>query len=65
MRPGLTFLWALYGGDQIDFESWMRLDLAYIDNWSLGLDARIILLTIPQVVSGCGADWPGPSTKRF
>lgn len=56
MRPGLTCLWALHGRDHVDFESWMRLDLEYIDNWSLGLDARIILLTIPQVVSGRGAN---------
>jgi len=52
MRPGLTCLWAVNGRDKVDFESWMRLDLQYIDNWSLGLDARIILLTIPQVLSG-------------
>jgi exopolysaccharide biosynthesis polyprenyl glycosylphosphotransferase len=52
MRPGLTCLWALRGRDRVDFESWMRLDLQYIDNWSLGLDARIILMTIPQVLSG-------------
>jgi exopolysaccharide biosynthesis polyprenyl glycosylphosphotransferase len=56
MRPGLTCLWALRGRDRIDFESWMRLDLQYIDTWSLGLDAKIILLTIPQVVSGRGAN---------
>ncbi len=55
MRPGLTCLWALRGRDRVDFESWMRLDLQYIDNWSLSLDAKIILLTIPQVVSGRGA----------
>jgi exopolysaccharide biosynthesis polyprenyl glycosylphosphotransferase len=55
MRPGLTCLWALSGRDKVDFESWMRLDLQYIDNWSLSLDAKIILLTIPQVVSGRGA----------
>jgi lipopolysaccharide/colanic/teichoic acid biosynthesis glycosyltransferase len=55
MRPGLTCLWAIQGRDQIDFESWMRLDLQYIDNWSLGLDARILLMTIPQVLSGRGA----------
>jgi exopolysaccharide biosynthesis polyprenyl glycosylphosphotransferase len=55
MRPGLTCLWALRGRDKVDFESWMRLDLQYIDNWSLGLDAKIILLTIPHVVSGRGA----------
>ena len=52
MRPGLTCLWAVRGRDSVDFESWMRLDLQYIDNWSLGLDARIILMTIPQVLSG-------------
>jgi exopolysaccharide biosynthesis polyprenyl glycosylphosphotransferase len=52
MRPGLTCLWAVRGRDQVDFEAWMRLDLQYIDNWSLGLDARIILMTIPQVLSG-------------
>jgi len=52
MRPGLTCLWVVKGRDKVDFESWMRLDLQYIDNWSLGLDARIILLTIPQVLSG-------------
>ena len=55
MRPGLTCLWALRGRDRVDFESWMRLDLQYIDTWSLGLDAKIILLTIPQVMSGRGA----------
>jgi exopolysaccharide biosynthesis polyprenyl glycosylphosphotransferase len=52
MRPGLTCLWVVKGRDKVDFESWMRLDLQYIDNWSLGLDARIILMTIPQVLSG-------------
>jgi len=52
MRPGLTCLWAVQGRDNVKFESWMRLDLQYIDNWSLGLDARIILRTIPQVLSG-------------
>jgi len=52
MRPGLTSLWAVEGRDQVDFEQWMRLDMQYIDNWSLSLDARIILRTIPQVLSG-------------
>lgn len=55
MRPGLTCLWALKGRDKVDFEAWMRLDMQYIDTWSLGLDARIILLTIPHVLSGRGA----------
>ena len=52
MRPGLTCLWAVEGRDNLDFDRWMRLDMQYIDNWSLGLDARIILRTIPQVLSG-------------
>ena len=61
MRPGLTCLWALKGRDKVDFDAWMRLDM-HIDNWSLGLDARIILLTIPQCAqSGRGASY---SRKR-
>lgn len=55
MRPGLTCLWAVQGRDEVDFETWMRMDLEYIDNWSLGLDARIMLRTIPEVLSGRGA----------
>jgi exopolysaccharide biosynthesis polyprenyl glycosylphosphotransferase len=55
MRPGLTCLWAVKGRDHLDFETWMRLDMQYIDNWSLGLDWKIILQTIPQVLSGRGA----------
>ena len=55
MRPGLTCLWALAGRDQLDFETWMRMDMQYIDNWSLALDLKILLLTIPRVLIGHGA----------
>jgi len=55
MRPGLTCLWAVSGRDTVDFETWMRLDMQYIDNWSLALDWKIILRTIPQLLSGRGA----------
>ena len=55
MRPGLTCLWAIEGRDSLDFESWMRKDMEYIDNWSLTLDWKIMLRTIPQVLSGKGA----------
>jgi exopolysaccharide biosynthesis polyprenyl glycosylphosphotransferase len=55
MRPGLTCLWAINGRDAVDFETWMKLDMEYIDNWSLGLDWKIILRTIPSVLSGRGA----------
>ena len=56
MRPGLTCLWTLAGRDGLDFNEWMELDLAYIDRWSLGLDWKIILGTIPRVLSGRGAN---------
>ena len=56
MRPGLTCLWAIRGRDHVDFETWMRLDLEYIDNWSLLLDLKIILCSIPQVLAGRGAN---------
>jgi exopolysaccharide biosynthesis polyprenyl glycosylphosphotransferase len=56
MRPGLTCLWALEGRDALDFETWMKMDMQYIDNWSLALDWKIILRTIPRVVAGKGAN---------
>lgn len=55
MRPGLTCLWAVRGRDHLDFETWMKLDLEYIDNWSLTLDLSIILRSIPYVLTGRGA----------
>lgn len=55
MRPGLTCLWAVSGRDLIDFNAWMRMDIKYIENWSLKLDWSIILRTIPHVLAGKGA----------
>jgi len=55
MRPGLTCLWAIEGRDSLDFETWMKMDMQYIDNWSLGLDWKILLLTIPHMLTGRGA----------
>jgi len=55
MRPGLTCLWAVSGRDSVDFDTWMKLDMQYIDSWSLALDWRIILRTIPSVLTGRGA----------
>jgi exopolysaccharide biosynthesis polyprenyl glycosylphosphotransferase len=55
MRPGLTCLWAVNGRDNLDFETWMKMDMEYIDNWSLALDWKIILRTIPSVLTGRGA----------
>ncbi|MGA8599027.1 MAG: exopolysaccharide biosynthesis polyprenyl glycosylphosphotransferase [Bryobacteraceae bacterium] len=55
MRPGLTCLWAVRGRDKLDFETWMKMDMEYIDNWSLLLDLKIILKSIPYVLTGRGA----------
>jgi exopolysaccharide biosynthesis polyprenyl glycosylphosphotransferase len=55
MRPGLTCLWALEGRSELNFERWMQLDLSYIDDWSLWLDAKIFVKTIPHVLFGRGA----------
>jgi exopolysaccharide biosynthesis polyprenyl glycosylphosphotransferase len=55
MRPGLTCIWVLEGRSHVDFNRWMQLDLKYIDTWSLWLDTKIFLRTIPIVLSGRGA----------
>src|SRR6185295_4144663 len=54
VRPGITCLWQVNGREP-RFEEWIKQDMEYIDNWSLGLDLRIILKTIPAVLSGKGA----------
>ena len=55
MKPGLTCLWQISGRNQVDFDQWMRLDLAYIDNWSPWLDLKILARTVPVVLTGRGA----------
>ena len=55
MRPGLTCIWQVSGRNEVGFDDWVRMDLEYIDTWSLGRDLRILLQTIPAVFSGEGA----------
>lgn len=55
MRPGLTCLWQVNGRNDVSFEEWMKLDLEYIDAWSLTEDLRILVKTLPQVVLARGA----------
>jgi exopolysaccharide biosynthesis polyprenyl glycosylphosphotransferase len=56
VRPGLTCLWQIRGRNRItDFKDWVRLDLEYIDQWSLWLDLKILLRTVPVVLLGWGA----------
>ncbi|HTG35223.1 MAG TPA: sugar transferase [Thermoanaerobaculia bacterium] len=55
MKPGLTCLWQISGRNDLDFDRWMQLDLEYIDSWSPLLDLKILLKTVPVVLSGRGA----------
>ena len=55
VSPGLTGLWQVSGRSNLNFEQWIALDLQYIDEWSLALDCRILLQTLPAVVRGTGA----------
>jgi exopolysaccharide biosynthesis polyprenyl glycosylphosphotransferase len=55
VRPGITGLWQVSGRSTLDFDTWITLDLHYIDNWSLALDFTILARTIPAVLRGTGA----------
>ncbi|MFZ5979349.1 MAG: sugar transferase [Candidatus Zixiibacteriota bacterium] len=55
VKPGVTCIWQVNGRNAIDFEDWMKLDLEYIDNWSLWLDTKILVKTVPTVLKGSGA----------
>jgi len=54
MKPGLTCIWQVSGRNEVRFEDWMRMDLEYIDNWSLVLDLKLLLKTVPAVLFGTG-----------
>lgn len=55
MRPGITCIWQVGGRNEIGFQEWVKLDLQYIDHWSLGLDAKILAQTVPAVLLARGA----------
>jgi len=55
VRPGLTCLWQISGRSDVSFDRWIALDLAYIDGWSLMLDCKILIQTLPVVLRGTGA----------
>jgi len=54
LKPGLTCIWQVKARNNTDFNTWMKLDLEYIDNWSIFLDLKLLFLTIPAVLSGTG-----------
>lgn len=53
--PGITCIWQINGRSNVDFEKWMKLDMQYIDQWSLWLDLKILVKTVPAVLRGSGA----------
>jgi lipopolysaccharide/colanic/teichoic acid biosynthesis glycosyltransferase len=55
VKPGMTGLWQVSGRSELPFEDMVRLDLYYIENWSLWLDIKIMLRTVPVVIFGSGA----------
>lgn len=56
VKPGITCLWQVNGRSHIqDFDEWVRMDLWYIDHWSLWLDLKILIRTVPAVILGKGA----------
>jgi exopolysaccharide biosynthesis polyprenyl glycosylphosphotransferase len=55
VRPGITCLWQVKGRSNIGFDHWMKLDLQYLDEWSIWLDVKILAQTIPAVLKGSGA----------
>lgn len=56
MKPGLTCIWQVKGRNAVtNFDDWVKMDLEYIDNWSLGLDFYLLFITVPVVFLGRGA----------
>jgi lipopolysaccharide/colanic/teichoic acid biosynthesis glycosyltransferase len=55
VKPGLTCTWQVSGRSDIPFEQWVKMDIDYVRNRSLGLDLKLLLATIPAVITGRGA----------
>lgn len=55
VKPGITCIWQISGRNSVSFEDWMEMDHQYIENWSLWLDLKILLKTVPAVLLGKGA----------
>jgi exopolysaccharide biosynthesis polyprenyl glycosylphosphotransferase len=55
VRPGLTCIWQIRGRSEVPFERWMHMDMYYIDHWSIGMDLKILMQTVPAVIRARGA----------
>ena len=57
VKPGLTCIWQVSGRSDLDFDTWVEMDIEYIKTWSLINDLRLLALTVPAVALGRGAYW--------
>jgi lipopolysaccharide/colanic/teichoic acid biosynthesis glycosyltransferase len=55
VKPGLTCFWQISGRNDVSFDQWMEMDVRYVQEMSLSLDAKILLLTPRAVIKGTGA----------
>ena len=55
VKPGVTCIWQVSGRSDIDFNTWVDMDLEYIETWSLLLDLKLLVRTVPAVLTGRGA----------
>ena len=55
VKPGITCIWQTSGRSDLDFRTWVRMDIAYIRDWSLWLDVKLLVRTVPAILSGHGA----------
>lgn len=54
-KPGITCIWQVSGRSELDYDTWVKMDIEYIENWSLWLDLKLLARTVPAVLSGRGA----------
>jgi lipopolysaccharide/colanic/teichoic acid biosynthesis glycosyltransferase len=54
MKPGITGLWQVEARNEADFDAWVEHDLVYIDGWSLWLDLKILIKTVPALLAHSG-----------
>jgi lipopolysaccharide/colanic/teichoic acid biosynthesis glycosyltransferase len=55
VKPGVTCIWQVSGRSDVDFDTWIDMDLEYIERWSLRLDLKLLARTVPAVITGRGA----------